>query len=45
MLKTYFELNQVKSGIFGLATKLYRITFKQISILFINLILRILGKK
>jgi peptidyl-dipeptidase Dcp len=32
MLKPYFELNQAKSGIFGLATKLYGKPFKQILI-------------
>ena len=29
MLRPYFELNQVKEGVFGLATKLYGITFKK----------------
>lgn len=29
MLRPYFELNKVKEGVFGLATKLYGITFKQ----------------
>lgn len=29
MLRPYFELNQVKEGVFGLATKLYDITFKK----------------
>lgn len=29
MLRPYFELNQVKQGVFGLATKLYGITFKK----------------
>ena len=29
MLRPYFELNQVKKGVFGLATKLYGITFKE----------------
>lgn len=29
MLRPYFELNQVKQGVFGLATKLYGITFKE----------------
>lgn len=29
MLRPYFELNQVKKGIFGLATKLYGISFHQ----------------
>lgn len=28
MLRPYFELNEVKKGVFGLATKLYGITFK-----------------
>ncbi len=29
MLRPYFELSKVKSGVFGLATKLYGITFKE----------------
>ncbi|ADV43453.1 M3 family metallopeptidase [Bacteroides helcogenes] len=29
MLRPYFELNKVKEGVFGLATKLYGITFKK----------------
>ncbi len=29
MLRPYFELSQVKEGVFGLATKLYGITFKK----------------
>ncbi len=29
MLRPYFELNKAKEGIFGLATKLYGITFKE----------------
>lgn len=29
MLRPYFELSQVKKGVFGLATKLYGITFKE----------------
>ena len=29
MLRPYFELNQVKEGVFGLAPKLYGITFKK----------------
>ena len=29
MLRPYFELNNVKKGVFGLATKLYGITFKK----------------
>lgn len=29
MLRPYFELEQVKKGVFGLATKLYGITFKE----------------
>lgn len=29
MLRPYFELNQVKEGVFGLATKLYGITFRK----------------
>ena len=29
MLRPYFELSQVKKGIFGLAERLYGITFKQ----------------
>lgn len=29
MLKPYFELEQVKKGVFGLATRLYRLTFKK----------------
>lgn len=29
MLRPYFELGNVKNGVFGLATKLYGITFKQ----------------
>ncbi len=29
MLRPYFELEKVKSGVFGLATKLYGITFKK----------------
>lgn len=29
MLRPYFELSQVKKGVFGLATKLYGITFKK----------------
>ena len=29
MLRPYFELNLVKKGVFGLATKLYGITFKE----------------
>lgn len=29
MLRPYFELNKVTEGVFGLATKLYGITFKQ----------------
>ena len=28
-LRPYFELNQVKAGVFGLATRLYGITFKE----------------
>lgn len=30
LLRPYFELNQVKKGVFGLATRLYGITFKEI---------------
>ena len=29
LLRPYFELNQVKKGVFGLATRLYGITFKE----------------
>ena len=29
MLRPYFELSRVKDGVFGLATKLYGITFKE----------------
>lgn len=29
MLRPYFELNKVKDGVFGLATRLYGITFKE----------------
>ena len=29
MLKPYFELEQVKKGVFGLATRLYGLTFKK----------------
>ncbi len=29
MLRPYFELEQVKEGVFGLATRLYGITFKK----------------
>ncbi len=28
-LRPYFELSQVKQGVFGLATRLYGITFKE----------------
>lgn len=32
LLRPYFELNNVKEGVFGLATRLYGITFKRIRI-------------